>query len=209
MKQSQYHTIVSWSFLALQLCKFLAIFNVFLLLISAQCMNILFAFIGVLFIPNVSWCHFFLDFCNIIEWFYRLSLALSMPVAAASLTETVKVNILSHPFFFFLVLHVTRGFASLLPCKCQSQKFKFAFHIYQWYWTKELLTSTTDFMLNVVLFIDRHLISKWASERGRISNFLYPDHLSPSFSSKSFRLQVIISSYIPQSPLPYPILLHS
>lgn len=24
-----------------------------------------------------------------------------MPVAAASLTETVKVNILSHPFFFF------------------------------------------------------------------------------------------------------------
>lgn len=43
-----------------------------------------------------------------------------MPVAAASLTETVKVNILSHPFF--LVLHVTRGFASLLPCKCQSQK---------------------------------------------------------------------------------------
>lgn len=152
---------------------------------------------------------FFLMFCNIIEWFYRLSLALSMPVAAASLTETVKVNILSHPFSFFLVLHVTRGFASLLPCKCQSQKFKFAFHIYQWYWTKELLTSTTDFMLNVVLFIDRHLISKWASERGRISNFLYPDHLSPSFSSKSFRLQVIISSYIPQSPLPYPILLHS
>ena len=65
---------------------------------------------------------FFLMFCNIIEWFYRLSLALSMPVAAASLTETVKVNILSHPFFF-LVLHVTRGFASLLPCKCQSQKW--------------------------------------------------------------------------------------
>ena len=65
---------------------------------------------------------FFLMFCNIIEWFYRLSLALSMPVAAASLTETVKVNILSHPFFF-LVLHATRGFASLLPCKCQSQKW--------------------------------------------------------------------------------------
>ena len=205
MKQSQYYTIVSWSFLALQLCKFLAIFYCWFLhnALTFSLLSLEFylyqMYLGVIF---------FLMFCNIIEWFYRLSLALSMPVAAASLTETVKVNVLSHPFFF-LVLHVTRGFASLLPCKCQSQKFKFAFHIYQWYWTKELLTSTTDFMLNVVLFIDCHLISKWARERERISNFLYPDHLSPSFSSKSFRLQVIISSYIPQSPLPYPIPLHS
>lgn len=35
-----------------------------------------------------------------------------MPVAAASLTETVKVNILSHPFFFwfFMSLEVLLAF---------------------------------------------------------------------------------------------------
>ena len=98
MKQSQYHTIVSWSFLALQLCKFLAIFYCWFLhnawtfsLLSLE-FYLYQMYLGVIF---------FLMFCNIIEWFYRLSLALSMPVAAASLTETVKVNILSHPFFFF------------------------------------------------------------------------------------------------------------